>query len=302
MRRNRLVAAAALIALCVIGAIAFLPYLPGRSVAWSTGLKEIPLAGARISYRDIGTGSPAVIILSGVAVPKDSYLDLQRRLSSITRVISYDRPGIGASTSNRDPRTLDVIDRDLKEMLVALDVPPPYVLLGHSYGGFIARTYVARHPGEVAGLVFLDQPHEDWFGYIRRTWPREEAEEYFKFWSPANKEHSGAALEEILSYEANSRAILGQALPPDVPVLMFTTSNPGHFRRSAGKDEDLKKWVEMQTSLLTGVRDYRHLVDTNLTHWPHWDKPEWVASEIQAFIEKIRRASARADAVSQQSQ
>lgn len=288
MIRERLITAAVVVVLGAIAVVLAFPHVRQWYFAWSTGLRQIPLAGATISYRDFGTGSPAAVILSGVAVPKDSYLDLQRRLSSVTRVISYDRPGIGASTPNGDPRTLEVIDRDLKALLAALGVPPPYVLIGHSYGGFIARSYAARHPGEVAGFVFIDQPHEDWFGYIRRTWPAEEVEKYFRWWTAANESYSGVALEEILSYDANSRAILGLALPPDIPVLMFTTSNSGHFRKSDGIDEDRKNWVEMQTSLLVGVKDYRHLIDTGLTHWPHQDKPEWVAQEIAAFIAKVR--------------
>lgn len=294
MARSKVITSVAVALLGIIAVLPLYPHVRYWYFTWNTDLQQIPLAGAVISYRDFGKGSPAAVILSGVAVPKDSYLDLQRRISSVTRVISYDRPGIGLSTPNDDPRTLEIIDRDLKALLVALDVPPPYVMIGHSFGGFIARSYAARHPGEVAGLVFIDQPHEDWFRYIRRTWPAEEAERYFRWWTAENKNYSGAALEEILSYDANSRAIRGLALPPDIPVLMFTTSNPGHFRKSNGIEEDRKNWVDMQTSLLAGVKDYRHLIDTSLTHWPHHDKPEWVAQEIAAFIEKVRLQIPRA--------
>lgn len=301
MKRRVLAIGAAALFCGLIAAFAY-PQLREWYWSWNTGLREVSLAGARVSYRDFGSGTPAVVILSGVAVPKDSYLDLQRRLSSITRVISYDRPGIGDSTTNTDARTLEVVDRDLKALLAALDVPPPYILVGHSYGGHIARYFAARHPGEVAGFVFIDQPHEDWFGYIRRTWPADEAEAYFRRWSSANEDNSGAGLEELQAYDANSQALLGLALPSDVPVLMFTTSNPAHFRQSAGVEEDRKSWVDMQTSLLAGVKDHRQLIDTSLNHWPHQQRPEWVAQEIGAFIQKVRESGSPASVVSSRSQ
>jgi pimeloyl-ACP methyl ester carboxylesterase len=253
------------------------------------GIEEIPLAGATVSYRDIGEGSPAVVIISGVAVPKTSYLDMQTRLARKTRVITFDRPGIGASTPNSEPRTLEYYDKDLKALLKSLNVPPPYVLVGHSMGGFVIRYFADRHPEEVAGLVFLEAPHEDWFRYIRETWTKEESEAYFKFWTPANTSYSGSGLEEVLAFEQNCDSIRGIGIPRDVPVLMFTASNPGHFRKSAaGKEEDQKNWIAMQTVLLTGVRDKKQLINPELSHWPHWDRREWVAGEIGAFIDKVR--------------
>jgi pimeloyl-ACP methyl ester carboxylesterase len=282
----------AILALLLVGMVAALvswPYVRPYIWKWYKRIDEIPLAGAMVSYRDIGKGRPAVVIISGVAVPKTAYLDLQTRLASKTRVIIFDRPGIGDSTPNRDPRTLAYFDRDLRELLRKLDVPPPYVLLGHSMGGFVIRYYADRHPEEVAGLVFMDAPHEDWFHYIRKTWSKEESEEYFKWWTPANQEYTGSSLEEILAFDGNANSIRGVAIRPDVPVLMFTTSNPGHFQKSAvGKAEDQKNWIAMQASLLVGVKDKKHLVNPELTHWPHQDRPEWVVGEIDAFIDRLR--------------
>lgn len=268
---------------------------------WRTQLREIPLAGATVSYRDYGEGRPAVVIISGMSVLKDSYLGLQRRLGRKTRVISYDRPGIGDSTPNSEPRTLDYIDKDLKALLQALNVPPPYVLIGHSLGGHIIRYYAVRHPGEVAGLVFLDAPHEDWFDYVRKTWSKEDADAYFRWWTPTNKDYAGTRLEEMLAYETNCAMIRGIKIPPDIPVLMFTASNYGHFRKSAaGLAEDRRNWAGLQTSLLTDVKHKKHLVDMEFSHWLHQEKPDWVAGEIGAFIDKIRGArQQRPDPVSQ---
>jgi pimeloyl-ACP methyl ester carboxylesterase len=292
----------ALGAAMAIGVVAAYPQLRPHVWKWHMQIEEMPLSGAMISYRDVGKGGPVAVIISGVAVPKTAYLDLQTKLADTTRVITYDRPGIGDSTPNTEPRTLAVIDQDLSAFLRALDVPPPYVLIGHSWGGHIIRYFADQHPEEVAGLVFLDQPHEDWFEYIRRTWSAAESEAYFKTWTAANPSYTGTLLEEVLAYEENCAAIRGVGIPPDVPVLMFTSSNYGHFRTSAaGLEEDRRNWASMQASLLPGVKDKKLLVDMELSHWVHQDKPEWVTGEIEAFIAKLRRAPRAADSVSSSS-
>jgi pimeloyl-ACP methyl ester carboxylesterase len=61
------------------------------------------------------------------------------------------------------PRTVGRIAAELHELLSAAEVPPPYVLVGHSFGGLSIRAYASRHPDDVAGLVFVDPAHpEDW--------------------------------------------------------------------------------------------------------------------------------------------
>lgn len=256
---------------------------------WKTKLQDMELAGTTISFRDLGQGEPAVVIITGMSCVKDSYYDLQKSLAETTRVLAYDRPGLGDSTANSDARTLDIIDRDLQAFLRARGVPAPYVMVGHSLGGHIIRYYAQHHPGEVAGLVFLDHPHEDWFNYIRKTWSEEEQRKYFDWWQPTNPDFKGVGTEELMSYERNCDLVRGIEIPPDVSVLMFTGNNDGHFRKaSPGKEDDRRMWAEMQGSLLQGVRDARHVVDWDVGHMMHRDKPEMIASEIAKFIEEVR--------------
>jgi pimeloyl-ACP methyl ester carboxylesterase len=270
-----------------------LPVLGPRLWKLRSHVQEMPLAGATVSLRDLGEGAPAVVIISGMGVAKDDYYTLQQNLSRTTRVLAFDRPGIGESTPNVDPRTLDYIDRDLKAFLDALAVPPPYIFIGHSLGGHIIRYYANKHPGEVAGLVFLDAPHENWPRYIRATWTPDEVSSYFKWWSAANPDYAGVAQEEMLTYETNCDLVRGIGVAPEIPVLMFTGDNIRHFRKTQpGLDEDRRNWIAMQASMLDGVRDARHLVDLNTGHWMHQDKPDWVAGEIGAFINKVRSAQA----------
>ena len=69
---------------------------------------------------------------------------------------------------------------------------------------------------------------------------------------------------------------------------MFTGRNLLHFRKhEAGIAEDTRAWTDMQTSLLVGVNNARHVVDIELEHFPHNTKPEMVLKEVNLFIDAI---------------
>ncbi|GAA4978825.1 hypothetical protein GCM10023317_01200 [Actinopolymorpha pittospori] len=90
---------------------------------------------------------------------------IQARVGQVTASYSYDRAGEGASDES-GPWSVQGWLSDLESWLDALSAPGPYVLVGHSIGGHVVRTFAARHPEEVAGLVLVDaQPerlYDDW--------------------------------------------------------------------------------------------------------------------------------------------
>jgi pimeloyl-ACP methyl ester carboxylesterase len=88
---------------------------------------------------------------------------VQPAVARLTQACSYDRAGFGWSDAGPLPRTADRIAEELHELLRAAAVPPPYVLVGHSYGGLVMRFYASRHPNDVAGLVLIEPAiPEEW--------------------------------------------------------------------------------------------------------------------------------------------
>ncbi len=135
--------------------------------------------GRRLLLHRSGNGSPAVVILPGGGSVGLDYLNIQERVAKLTTSVVYDRAGTGWSDRVDLPRTSAAVTDELRELLRTADVPAPHLLVGHSLGGFYARHYAHRFPGEVAGLVLLDPAHEDYEAYMPR-----QLVEIWRSWDP----------------------------------------------------------------------------------------------------------------------
>jgi pimeloyl-ACP methyl ester carboxylesterase len=108
-----------------------------------------------------GTGSPTVILDSGLGVPAAGWKFTQPEIAKFTRVCSYDRAGYGWSSAGPMPRTSLQIVKELHALLAAAGEKPPYVIAGHSFGGYNVRVFTGQYPTEVTGMVLVDASSED---------------------------------------------------------------------------------------------------------------------------------------------
>jgi len=121
----------------------------------------VDAGGYRLDLNCTGEGSPAVILETGLGVPSISWDQVQRQVDKFTRVCSYDRAGYGYSDPGPLPRTSLRIATELHALLTNAGVPAPYILVGHSFGGFNVRVFAGQYPKEVAGMVLVDSSQED---------------------------------------------------------------------------------------------------------------------------------------------
>src|SRR5699024_5748001 len=99
---------------------------------------------------------PLVVFEAGMSAPAACWVHVQREISCHAPTLAYDRAGYGGSDVDAGHRTLDRMASDLADLLDAVQGTAPVVLVGHSWGGPIIRTFAARHPDRVAGLVLVD--------------------------------------------------------------------------------------------------------------------------------------------------
>ena len=116
----------------------------------------VPADGTRLNLYCMGNGSPAVVFDSGWEDWAPVWTIVQPEVAKWTRACSYDRAGAGFSDPGPLPRTSVRIADELRSALHNGGIKGPYILVGHAFGGDNVRTFAARHPGEVAGLVLVE--------------------------------------------------------------------------------------------------------------------------------------------------
>lgn len=120
--------------------------------------------------------APTVVLLAGLTEPLTTFTFIQDRLSRVTRVCSYDRPGEGSSPGPKAEQTLAESARLLHDLLFALRLGSHgIVLVGHSLGGTIAAEYASqyRHTHQVKALVLLDATPVGFAGEVQKLIPPE---------------------------------------------------------------------------------------------------------------------------------
>jgi len=104
---------------------------------------------------------PTVVVDTGMGDFSTSWQGIQPEVSKSARICTYDRAGYGWSDSSPNPRTATQMANELHQLLVNAKIDPPYILVGHSLGGFTVRVFASQYPDEVVGMILVDSGHED---------------------------------------------------------------------------------------------------------------------------------------------
>ncbi|MGW4412462.1 alpha/beta fold hydrolase [Nonomuraea sp. NPDC004702] len=219
----------------------------------------VDIGGRRIHLWAEGEGGPAVVIVPALGETTYDFAPLLPELARETTAVIFDRAGLGYSDPVWNPMALMDAADDLRQALHRAGIEPPFILVGHSIGGFIVRLFATSYPGEVAGIVLVDSSHPDqdripgyhwrtvkygarrrlqWFG-VRRLAVELGFKDLRSAWWPP--EYVDAAVAQLLAdrrrrtswWEWALRAQLGAAVRRrtgplgDIPLTVLTCSEVG---------------------------------------------------------------------------
>jgi pimeloyl-ACP methyl ester carboxylesterase len=230
-----------------------------------------------------GSGSPAVVLDAGLGGSTYDWQDVQPQLGEITRTCAYDRAGIGASTAIPGVHDARQEIDDLGRLLGHAHIDPPWVLVGHSYGGLLARLFAHAHADETAGIVLVDAMGRDQTRRVLSIWPTSQAKTLRREQATPVREGVDVAAGEALAARVNS---LG-----DTPLVVVT----GGDQRWEGIGPSLtralgRQWATMQEELAALSSDHLHVVALRSGHFVQRSEgqPAVVVRAVEAVVRAAR--------------
>ncbi len=230
------------------------------------------MATALISAEDLEGRNPPVVLVSSLGDPASYWRQVISQLTQGSRVISYDRPGIGASPPRPAPNPPLSYSRFAAELAALLDhlgVSSPAVLVGHSVGSLIIRVFAGAYPGRVAGMVHVD-------GSVPRLflWPGAD--------SAVDGEGPGATQVDAAAGEREvTRAIL-----PRVPSIVLART-PGRWHAPPPDPQIDAVWQHAQADLAAQAGSAL-IVARNAGHRIPEDAPGLVAFAVDQVVAAVR--------------
>ncbi len=257
-----------------------LPQTRTQSVALD---EMIDVGGYRLHINCAGAiskGGPTVVMDAGGYDSSESWNQVQPQIAKFTRTCVYDRAGLGKSELRPDPSyPSQEIVKDLHTLLLNAHIAPPFVLVGHSFGGMNMRLYAAQHSEEVVGMVLVDSVHEDEMDRWVAMLPLEIKDRM----SSEDK----AQLAKLAISEGQVRAAHWHS---DIPLVVLThgviTPSDYSIPSMMAKGEALR--LEMQEALARLSSRSKHIIAEKSGHYIQRDQPELVIDSVRQVVEATR--------------
>lgn len=266
------------------------------------GLVDIG-GGRKIQIECAGVGTPLVLLVSGkgnradtwstnVLDPRNPEATVFHQTARFTRVCAYDRPatvGYDNQPTPSNPVAHPVTAKDGVADLHALlttHTQGPYVIVGHSYGGLIARLYASTYPESVAGLVLEDALSEGLYDGLT-TAQREIIEALNLLPEPV---YTVRSFEQVISAPP-VRPVPTVILTADKPPISANDVASGALPASVTVEFVNALWsaqIAAQSALARLFPAAKHIVNTNSTHYIHLEQPQLVVDAVREVVGTIR--------------
>lgn len=226
-------------------------------------------------------GKPSVIFIAGLGDSSETWNEVQHRISQVTSTLSYDRAGVGRSEAAPAPRTcLDLVD-ELSELVLALDMEPPYLLVGHSFGGLVARLYASLYPQTISGIVLVDAAPEYKELAYEKVLPEHLIagnREYYE-----NPMLNREKIDKVQSY----RQVAEHAWTSSIPLAIITRGLPDDSGEDWPSQAILAVEQKLQAEFMRWSTSSKQRIAGRSGHYIHHDEPDVVIEEILIMLKGL---------------
>ena len=276
----------------------------------------LDVGGRKMHIQCTGDGSPTVILDSGLG---DSYLSwhkVQPEIAKFSRVCSYDRAGLGFSDPSSEPRTSKAIAEELHALLQAANISPPYVIVGHSMGGYNVRVYASMYRRDIVGMVLVDASHPDQenrfppeLKNLEGSWHREA--EFIAYTTafgvprllglcdndPTSRAadcNARAAREQLAEIKAFPESAAETAATGSLGDLPLAVLSHDPDKPSSDLPPEIAKptneaWEQMQVELSHLSTRGTQTIAKNSAHYIQIDRPDVVIDAVRNIVEQARQ-------------
>ena len=260
--------------------------------------------GFQTMYVDcLGENKPTIIVDVGIAASSASWYKIAKELSKNTRICLYDRAGYGWSDSGRGERTTATIVHELKLLVKRAELPGPYIIVGHSFGGFTARYFAAKFPENVAGLVLVDSSHPEQIYRLsaldnqgkkplitgRDANAPADFSEFERKWYFLNSSRKAtfAQMAELKYFKQSAYQVKHSGPLKDIPIAVLSRGIAQLPELNGVSLEN--EWLDMQKDLLNLSKNSWHSIIVNSGHNIHEEAPAKIIENILEVIEKSKK-------------
>lgn len=262
--------------------------------------KRFDVGGYYLHIHCMGKGDPTVIVDVGLGDDSTDWQIIQQTVAKSAHICVVDRAGYGWSDFGPSPRTSEKIAAELAILLEKANLQPPFVLVGHSFGGYNIRLFAANYPDKVAGVVLVDASHEDQYNQFQIKLPDNDHQYSSIVISPklaylASSPAKPAALSERAFYAAkaeimalNKSATQLHRAPtlPAIPLIVISRGKPEWYGPTKLQQRE-KTWQSLQQNLSQLSPISTHMFAHKSGHDIPQQQPEIIVEAIEQVICQI---------------
>jgi pimeloyl-ACP methyl ester carboxylesterase len=264
----------------------------GTGAAAADGDAMLKAGAGQLHVVQAGSGPVTVVFEAGFASDLSVWRKVAPEIAKQASVLVYSRAGTGQSQARAAPLGLEQSGAEFEQMLAAAGAKPPYVLVGHSYGAFLIRYFAARHPVQVAGMVFVDPADEGLETALKRIDPARVLQDQRLLAASMPPKWQGDL--DLIQKILDVGKLPGMPALPDVPTVLLTS-----VRARAQSDffQETPAAIRIKRArhqaFFTQFSTGAHLVTPNSGHTIQMQEPELVNAAISQVLASAAHAAER---------